>query len=268
MGKPTNDEALIALLRRGDPANGDGASESSVHRLLGDSIDSAQAPSRRRSRQRQAWFAGGLAGALALALSAPVINAVVAQGESQEVQSATSQELVTTPTPSPTFQVGQGSMPIEEGAAEPDSAVIVRGAQAASTGSEVPAYISFPAEESSNVSYSTEAVESQMLSASGEFSAATAAPTGVAAVEAGARCAWTQEWLVATAAEDDERADAAASILKSAATWPATLSLGESVVSGFAKAAEAAASGDVMAVRGEFIHSCTTLLFSPDREDE
>jgi len=271
----SNDDELLALLQRGDPANGHGASDSSVRRLLGDSIDSALPSRAHRVRRRRAWVIGGLAGALAFGLAAPAVSGILAPtgdltGASVEVAR---------PAPTPTFQVGSGRMPLAAESTEPSSTEVENGSHevnpTASGG--VPGYISFPPTDDASTVYGLTIAEevrgesASQLSGTGygsSDSAAIAAGTGIASIEAGARCAWTQEWLVATAAKDSKRADAAASVLTTAATWPATLVLGASVVEGFSKAAAAATDGDVMAVRGDFIGSCTTLLSDPDREDE
>jgi hypothetical protein len=214
---------------------------------------------------------GGLAGALAFGLAAPAVSGILAPtgdltGASVEVAR---------PAPTPTFQVGAGRMPLDAESTEPE---VEEGSHEvySAAGGRVPDYISFPPADDASANYGLKIAEevrgqsASQLSGTGfgaSDSAAIAAGADLAAVEAGARCAWTQEWLVATAAKDSRRADAAASVLTTAATWPATLVLGASVVEGFSEAAAAATTGDVMAVRGEFIGSCTTLL-NGDREDE
>lgn len=75
-----------------------------------------------------------------------------------------------------------------------------------------------------------------------------------------ARCAWIDEWLSATNSNNTPRADAAAAILTSSATWPATVATdGGNIVSSLQAVAAAATAGNRTPVIQEQSANCAPI---------
>lgn len=278
----TTDDELLTLLQRGDPASGSDVSAASVRRLLSDSITSAMPSPRRRARRRNSWFAGGIAGALALGLATPAVTSVVAEAEWGEV-SVTVPAVVAETSPDADASLESASSP------ENTDNLDIRGQTAASVsgpGSEfvvgtgamaignIPAYISFPDEKGDSIDYglallarSSHALVYEATSPTTPTAASGPVRDGIVEIESGARCAWTREWLTADSEKDDRRAVRAAAVLRVASGWPATKALGADVVDRYRQVAKSAKKGDAAVVRNEFLVDCTAVLLSP-REPE
>jgi hypothetical protein len=71
------------------------------------------------------------------------------------------------------------------------------------------------------------------------------------------RCVWMQTWLAADSSHDTAAMKAAASVLTTSATWPATVATdGGGMVAGFEVVASGASRGDPTPVQHEYLLNC------------
>jgi hypothetical protein len=238
----TDDTHLLERLQATDPAMGFVPNE---HRMA--AVLSAASTARRQTSNRRlrVWFAVALAGVLTIGAVTPA----VADGIHHYLAQT---GWFTSPNPPGVGASSSNAKSTESDNSEwIDTSRIDFDSYAASI---FPAYIPLPS-GFDRTDYATAVANAIRPPARGYMQA-----TGIAAdFETYSRCVWMSAWVTADRNRNEAGRRAAASVLTTSATWPATVSTdGGGMVSGFQIVALAAVAGNPGPVEREYALNCPT----------
>lgn len=240
------DDELLRRLRSADPA---ARLVPNEHRMIA-ALSAASTAKRRSSSRIRIWIAVALAGALAIGAVSPA----VAEGVHRYLA-----ETGWFGSPNPP---AVGAPASEAKSTESDDSEWIdtgRSDFVAYAASIFPVYISLPP------GYDRDTYGASVAQAIRPPVRGFMQTTGIIDdFETYSRCAWAKTWMSADAKHDSSAKHAAASVLATSATWPATVATdGGGMVSGFRTQARAAQSGNSAAVQHEYALNCPTQPIGP-----